>query len=236
MNYALSKFFIIFSLDCDFEAGEEYFILPRTGSSFENFLTYGQINEFETYDLMEMIMNEPLSRSERETLINLEVMSQNWEYPFFYLDNKRINNKLRDYFVVRVLKKNNGTMEIFNKKTYNIEDVDIFLQAYAGKSFYFLFLVQNINFFLDYGLNLDNKIGRMNSTLEKDREDFEEIMLKKRNRAEKLRRNVQLLKVFQRIIIDEQLSMVNQNILGLMNLKDEKMFNEYIEYKNEIKK
>ena len=90
--------------------------------------------------------------------------------------------------------------------------------------------------FLAYGLNLENKIEKMNSTLEKDREDFEEIMLKKRNRAEKLRRNVQLLKVFQRIIIDEQLSMVNQNILKLMNLKDEKMFNEYIEYKNDIKK
>lgn len=121
-------------LDCEFEQGEEYFILPRTGSSFENFLTYGHINEFETYDLMEIIMQDPLTRSQRDLLINIEVVNKNWEYPFFYLDNKRVNLKLRDYFIVNSLKENNLTLdtEFFNKKIYTMNDIDIFLQSYTG--------------------------------------------------------------------------------------------------------
>ena len=138
-------------LDCEFEPGEEYFILPRTGSSFENFLTYGQINEFETYDLMEIIMQEPLTRNQRDLLIKIEVMHENWEYPFFYLDNRRINTKLRDYFVVNALKKSNMTLdaEFFKKSSYHINDLDIYLQAYIRiyniflKEFYF-YLFKNI--------------------------------------------------------------------------------------------
>lgn len=122
------------SKDCDFEPGEEYFILPRTGSSFENFLTYGHINEFETYELMEMILEDPLTRKQRELLIEIEVMGQTWEHPFFYLDNKRVNQKLRDYFVVKVLKESNRTLnsEVFKKKSYDIDDIDIYLRAYRG--------------------------------------------------------------------------------------------------------
>jgi len=75
----------------------------------------------------------------------------------------------------------------------------------------------------------------MNSTLEKDREEYDEVSLKKRNRSERLRRNVFLLKVYQRIIINEQLSLANQNIVSLLNLKDEKIYNEYLEFKIENK-
>lgn len=124
--------------DCEFQEGEEYFILPRTGSSFENFLTYGHINEYETYDLMEVIIQEPISRKQRELLIEIDVMNKNWEYPFFYLDNKRINTRLRDYFVVGALKKNNITLDMsyFKKTTYNIDDIDIYLQSYCSNYFF----------------------------------------------------------------------------------------------------
>jgi len=79
-------------------------------------------------------MQDPLTRSQRDLLIKLEVMNQNWEYPFFYLDNKRINMKLRDYFIVKVLKENNGTLDLdfFKKTPYSLQDIDIFLQAYVG--------------------------------------------------------------------------------------------------------
>lgn len=82
---------------------------------------------------------------------------------------------------------------------------------------------------------MGSKIEKMNSTLEKDREEYDEVSLKKRNRSERLRRNVFLLKVYQRIIINEQLSLANQNIVSLLNLKDEKIYNEYLEFKIENK-
>lgn len=123
--------------DCEFEPGDEYFILPRTGSSFENFLTFGHINEFETYDLMEIVIQENMSRKQRDLLIEIDVMDKHWEHPFFYLDNRRINTKLRDYFVTNALKANNLTLEsgYFKKNSYNINDVDIYVQAYRGTYF-----------------------------------------------------------------------------------------------------
>lgn len=68
----------------------------------------------------------------------------------------------------------------------------------------------------------------MNSTLEKDKEEYKECLVKKRNKAEKLKKNVLLLKLFQRFIIDEQMSLVNQNILSLLKLKDEYLQNIFL--------
>ena len=62
-------------------------------------------------------------------------------------------------------------------------------------------------------------------------EEYKEMVLKKRNRAEKLKKNVLLLKLFQRNIIDQQLNQVGQNILNLMNLKENYQKIEFIEYK-----
>lgn len=133
-------------LDCEFEQGEEYFILTRTGSSFENFLTYGYINEFETYDLMEIILTDHISLTERDFLSSIDVINKDWEFPFFYLDNKRINFKLRDFFIVKSLtkRKKKLTQEIFKKKLFSIDDVDIYFDAYLckkKKKLFFLFLV-----------------------------------------------------------------------------------------------
>lgn len=89
---------------------------------------------------------------------------------------------------------------------------------------------------LEYAQLLDSKVKKMNSTLEMDREEYAEAALKKRNKSDKLKKNVLLLRVFQRIVLDKQLSLANQNILGLMNLREEKIYRDYLEYGSETKK
>lgn len=51
-------------------------------------------------------------------------------------------------------------------------------------------------------------------------EEFSDFKIKKYSRFEKLKRNVLLLKLFQRIIIDQQISFVNENIYNLLQLKE----------------
>lgn len=72
------------------------------------------------------------------------------------------------------------------------------------------------------------------STLEKDQEEYQEFANKRRTRFEKLKRNVLLLKLFQRTIIDKQLSLANQNILNLLHLKEEYLKQQFS--KNQAKK
>jgi len=68
---------------------------------------------------------------------------------------------------------------------------------------------------------LENLIEAKNSTLQKDKEEYEEQSIKKKNKSEKLKKNVLLLKLFQRSIMEKQLILVNQNLLNLMNLQEE---------------
>lgn len=68
---------------------------------------------------------------------------------------------------------------------------------------------------------LQKKLNNFNSSsLENDMEEFNDFKIKKYSRFEKLKRNVLLLKLFQRIIIDQQISFVNENIYNLLQLKE----------------
>lgn len=84
---------------------------------------------------MEIILTDHISLTERDFLSSIDVINKEWEFPFFYLDNKRINIKLRDFFIVKSLtkRKKKLTQEIFKKKLFSIEDVDIFFEAYLCK-------------------------------------------------------------------------------------------------------
>jgi hypothetical protein len=66
-----------------------------------------------------------------------------------------------------------------------------------------------------------DKLETHNSTYEADQENFESFKFKKRNREEKFKKNVLLLKLMQRRVLEEQLKMVNEKILQSVFLKEQ---------------
>lgn len=66
-----------------------------------------------------------------------------------------------------------------------------------------------------------DKLESQNSTLEIDEKNFESFKLKKKNKEEKFKKNVLLLKLMQRRVLEEQLRMINEKILQNLFLKEQ---------------
>lgn len=66
-----------------------------------------------------------------------------------------------------------------------------------------------------------DKLKSQNSTLETDEKNFENFKLKKKNKEEKFKKNVLLLKLMQRRVLEEQLKMINEKILKSLFLKEQ---------------
>jgi hypothetical protein len=94
-----------------------------------------EINENEDYDILDVYLDDRLTRAERDIMINIGIISKSAIYPSFYFDNKRLNKNFRNYGIVKTYRTRNDApgVSFFKKFQFYQEDYELLLEGFSRK-------------------------------------------------------------------------------------------------------